>query len=193
MFPAASPVTGATLSHTALHHPPPWGRTMGRRWQPLRHYFGGHGALLLGAMHPEVMEAAQAEVDRGTHYGANHELESSGPSGRPCPKRRATLHLVGHRGDADGAAPRPRLHRQTQLLRFRSRFHGWHDHMTSGQSIWTARPRPASSTAWPERVAGRPERRGGGGAALEQHPRDRRGDHRAHRLLLRQIPDPRIS
>ena len=38
-------------------------------------YFGGHGALLLGHCHPEVMAAVHAQLDRGTHYGASHELE----------------------------------------------------------------------------------------------------------------------
>src|SRR4051795_2785012 len=38
-------------------------------------YFGGHGALLLGHNHPAVLEAMHAQLDRGTHYGACHELE----------------------------------------------------------------------------------------------------------------------
>src|SRR6266540_347120 len=38
-------------------------------------YIGGHGALLLGHCHPEVMAAVHAQLDRGTHYGASHELE----------------------------------------------------------------------------------------------------------------------
>src|SRR5205814_5204295 len=38
-------------------------------------YFGGHGALLLGHCHPEVMPAAHAQLDRGSDYGASHERE----------------------------------------------------------------------------------------------------------------------
>ena len=38
-------------------------------------YYGGHGALLLGHRHPEVMAAAHEQLDRGTHFGTCHELE----------------------------------------------------------------------------------------------------------------------
>ena len=38
-------------------------------------YFGGHGALLLGHAHPAVVEAVQAQVTRGTHWGSSHEAE----------------------------------------------------------------------------------------------------------------------
>ena len=38
-------------------------------------YVMGHGALLLGHNHPHVTEAVAAQVQRGTHYGASHELE----------------------------------------------------------------------------------------------------------------------
>src|SRR5258707_9810551 len=38
-------------------------------------YFGGHGALLLGHNHPDVLKAVHAQVDKGSHFGASHELE----------------------------------------------------------------------------------------------------------------------
>lgn len=38
-------------------------------------YLSGHGALLLGHGRPEVVQAVQEQVARGTHYGASHELE----------------------------------------------------------------------------------------------------------------------
>ena len=38
-------------------------------------YWMGHGALFLGHCHPAVVEAVQAQVARGTHFGASHELE----------------------------------------------------------------------------------------------------------------------
>src|SRR4249920_513999 len=37
-------------------------------------YSGGHGALLLGHCRPEVMAAARAALEKGTHFGANHVL-----------------------------------------------------------------------------------------------------------------------
>src|SRR5215211_4962432 len=38
-------------------------------------YWTGHGALLLGHAHPDVVAAVSEQVARGTHYGAEHELE----------------------------------------------------------------------------------------------------------------------
>src|SRR5690606_28969973 len=38
-------------------------------------YFGGHGALLLGHGHPEVLAATHAALDHGTQFGANHARE----------------------------------------------------------------------------------------------------------------------
>ena len=72
-----------------------------RKWDVDGHcyvdYFGGHGALLLGHCHPEVIEAVHAQLDRGTHFGASHEAEiewaewSCGsfprPSGCASPRR----------------------------------------------------------------------------------------------------------
>src|SRR5437588_12173090 len=38
-------------------------------------YFGGHGALLLGHTHPAITAAVADQVQKGSHYGACHELE----------------------------------------------------------------------------------------------------------------------
>src|SRR5256885_8678343 len=39
-------------------------------------YVMGHGSLLLGHNHPSVAAAVAAQLERGTHYGASHELEA---------------------------------------------------------------------------------------------------------------------
>src|SRR5512143_720006 len=38
-------------------------------------YWTGHGALLLGHAHPAIVAAVSEQMARGTHYGAEHELE----------------------------------------------------------------------------------------------------------------------
>ena len=38
-------------------------------------YWMGHGSLLLGHCHPEVVKAVRDQAERGTHYGACHPLE----------------------------------------------------------------------------------------------------------------------
>src|SRR5262245_24278606 len=37
--------------------------------------FGGHGALILGHSHPDVVRAVQQQAARATHAGGCHELE----------------------------------------------------------------------------------------------------------------------
>src|SRR2546430_11889930 len=50
-----------------------------RKWDVDGHcyvdYFGGHGALLLGHCNPQVVEAVNQQIQRGTHFGASHETE----------------------------------------------------------------------------------------------------------------------
>ena len=38
-------------------------------------YVLGHGALILGHGHPDVVAAVREQMAKGTHYGDNHELE----------------------------------------------------------------------------------------------------------------------
>jgi glutamate-1-semialdehyde 2,1-aminomutase len=38
-------------------------------------YFMGHGALILGHSHPEIVRAVQDQVARGVHFSSNHALE----------------------------------------------------------------------------------------------------------------------
>src|SRR3990170_3413075 len=50
-----------------------------RKWDVDGHeiidYVMGHGALLLGHLHPVVAKAVSEQLLRGTHYGASHALE----------------------------------------------------------------------------------------------------------------------
>jgi glutamate-1-semialdehyde 2,1-aminomutase len=100
-------------------------------------YFGGHGALLLGHSHPAVMAAAHAALEKGTHFGACHELEvrwaelitQMVPSAErvrfTSSGTEATLMALRL---ARAYTGRPKI------VRFRGHFHGWQDHMTSGHS-----------------------------------------------------------
>ena len=98
-------------------------------------YFGGHGALLLGHNNPAVTAAVQAQLERGTHFGACHELEVRWAElvRRMVPSAErvrftssgteATLMALRLARAATGRG---------KLVRFKGHFHGWHDHMTSG-------------------------------------------------------------
>jgi len=98
-------------------------------------FFGGHGSLILGHNHPSVREAIAAQLERGTHYGACHELEirwaklirdlvpSSQMVRFTSSGTEATLLAVRLARAFTG---------RSKLLRIRGHFHGWNDHMTAG-------------------------------------------------------------
>jgi glutamate-1-semialdehyde 2,1-aminomutase len=100
-------------------------------------YFGGHGALMLGHNHPKVMEAVHAALDRGTHFGACHELEVRWAE-LVCKMVPSAECVRFTSSGTEATLMALRLARaytgRSKLLRFRGHFHGWHDHMTSGYS-----------------------------------------------------------
>lgn len=109
-------------------------------------YQGGHGALLLGHCHPEVTARVAEQLARGTHYGANHELESRWAEliieMVPC----AELIRFTSSG-TEATLMALRLARagtgRGKVLRFLGHFHGWHDHVAFGVvNHWDGTPTP---------------------------------------------------
>ncbi len=118
-------------------------------------YFGGHGALLLGHNHPEVLAATEAALKRGTHFAAGHETEIEWAKlvqrMVPCAER---VRFTSSGTEAVFMAIR--LARaatgRSRVLRFKGHFHGWQDEVVAGyQSHFDASP---PSGVVPE-VAGR--------------------------------------
>src|SRR5437899_3664283 len=98
-------------------------------------YWMGHGALFPGHCHPAVVKAVQAQVARGTHLGACHELEVRWAELVnqlvPCAElTRFTMsgteatHLALRIARAFTGRPR--------ILKFTGHFHGWHDGVAIG-------------------------------------------------------------
>ncbi len=98
-------------------------------------YFGGHGSLILGHNHPDVTAAVHAALDRGTHFGCNHEAEIQWAEAVqaliPSAER---LRFTSSGTEATLMCLRlARAHTgRRKVLRFLTHFHGWHDQMTSG-------------------------------------------------------------
>lgn len=98
-------------------------------------YFGGHGALLLGHNHPDVVKAVQDQAARGTHYGSGHELEIHWGSLVkrliPCAE---LVRFTSSGTEANLMAFR--LARaftgKNKIVRFHGHFHGWQDHVAFG-------------------------------------------------------------
>ena len=111
----------------------------GRKWDvdgnEYVDYQGGHGALLLGHRHPEVMDAVSNQLSRGTHYGASHDLELAWaelvkeliPSAQ-----RVRFTSSGTEATMMAVRLARAFTGRSKLIRFRGHFHGWSDHMSFG-------------------------------------------------------------
>ena len=98
-------------------------------------YFGGHGALILGHNHPVVAEAVTAAYAKGTHFGASHALEVEWAElVRAMVPAAEKVRFTSSGTEATLMAVR--LARaftgRSKIIRFRTHFHGWHDHMAPG-------------------------------------------------------------
>lgn len=109
-------------------------------------YSGGHGALLLGHNHPAVVEAVRKQLERGTHFGACHELEvrwaESVQRLMPSAER---IRFTNSGTEATLLAMRVAraFTGRPKIMRFLGHFHGWHDHAAFGVgSHWEGTPTP---------------------------------------------------
>ncbi len=98
-------------------------------------YYGGHGSLLLGHQHPAVIAAAQAQLQKGMHFAASHELElewarlicemvPSAERVRFTASGTEATHLAMRLARAASG--------KGKIIRFQGNFHGWHDHVAFG-------------------------------------------------------------
>ena len=100
-------------------------------------YFGGHGALMLGHRNAEVEACIQEALAAGTHFGSSHHFEVDWAEAvqklMPSAER---IRFTASGTEATLLAMR--LARaftgRTRIARFRTHFHGWHDHMAFGVS-----------------------------------------------------------
>jgi glutamate-1-semialdehyde 2,1-aminomutase len=141
----AATILPGGVTHDSRHFAPfavAVDRALGpRKWTVEGHelldYWMGHGALLLGHSAPVVVAALQAQVTRGTHYGASHELELAWAE--------LILRLVPSaervRFTASGTEATLlalRLARtytgRSKVVKFQGHFHGWHDYAAYGVS-----------------------------------------------------------
>ena len=101
-------------------------------------YFGGHGALMLGHSHPVVVEAVTAQLARGTHYGASHELELEWAEliQQMIPSaQRIRFTSSGTEATMLALRMARAFTDKPVLLRFAGHFHGWHDHVAFGADL----------------------------------------------------------
>jgi glutamate-1-semialdehyde 2,1-aminomutase len=93
-------------------------------------YWSGHGALLLGHSHPDVVAAVQRQMERATHPGACHELEIEwGQLVQRLVPSAERLRFVSSGTEATLMALRLARIRtgRPRVLKFAGHFHGWND------------------------------------------------------------------
>ncbi len=94
-------------------------------------YWSGHGALLLGHSHPDIVVAVQNQIERGTHPGACHELELQwGQLVKDLIPSAEKVRFVSSGTEATLMALRlARIFTgKTKILKFHGHFHGWQDY-----------------------------------------------------------------
>lgn len=108
-------------------------------------YAMGHGALLLGHSHPEIVNATVEQMRKGTHYGAGHlgEIEWAEWVHRLVPSaERVKFTSSG----TEATMLAMRLARaytgRNRILKFAGHFHGWHDYAIPGYDPPFDRPLP---------------------------------------------------
>lgn len=106
-------------------------------------YVMGHGALLLGHNHPAVLEAARAQLERGTHFGASHEHEVAWAEEvvRLVPSAEV-VRFTSSGTEATLMALRLARARtgKPAILKFDRHFHGWHDYVAASSKYGGAAP-----------------------------------------------------
>ena len=98
-------------------------------------YYGGHGALILGHQHPEVLKAIEKQLGKGMHLAAANELEIEWA--RVISEMIPSAERVRFTSSGTEATQLAmRLARaatgKTQIVRFQTHFHGWHDQVSFG-------------------------------------------------------------
>ena len=91
-------------------------------------YKGGHGALILGHNHPDIVAAVTEQMTRGTHYAASTEIEIQWAQLVrdliPCSEK-VRFHSSGTEATMMAVRMARAYTGRTKLVKFRDHFHGW--------------------------------------------------------------------
>jgi glutamate-1-semialdehyde 2,1-aminomutase len=142
MAAAAKRIYPSGITHDARYHKPYTiyvERAEGpRKWDidgnEYIDYVGGHGAHIAGHSHPDIVNAVQQAIIRGTQLGGNtvEEVEYGNLIKElvPCAER---IRLTMSGTEATLLALRlARAHTQkSKIVQARTNFHGWHDQVAS--------------------------------------------------------------
>jgi glutamate-1-semialdehyde 2,1-aminomutase len=110
-----------------------------RKWDvdgnELLDHWMGHGALILGHNHPDVVAAVAEQIHKGTHYGACHELEVAWAEQiqRLIPSAEwVRFTMSGTESTMLAMRDARAFTGREKIIRFAGHFHGWHDYAMAG-------------------------------------------------------------
>jgi len=95
-------------------------------------FWSGHGSLLLGHSHPDIVRAVQKQMELGTHYGACHEAEIEwGRRVIDLVPSAENVRFTSSGTEATLMAIRVArlVTGRTKVIKFAGHFHGWHDQL----------------------------------------------------------------
>ena len=103
--------------------------------QRILDYFPGHGALILGHSHPDIVAAVQDQMAKGTHLSGNTELEMEWgnwvkeliPSAE-----KVRFHSSGTEADMMAIRMARAYTGKNKIIKFEDHFHGWSDYLVAG-------------------------------------------------------------
>lgn len=99
--------------------------------QKLIDYRTGHGSLLLGHSHPEIVAAVTEQIARGTHYSASTEIEIVwGELVKelvPCAEK-VRFQSSGTEATMMAFRMARSYTRKKKIIKFQKHYHGWHDY-----------------------------------------------------------------
>ena len=112
-------------------------------------YRTGHGSLLLGHNHPEVVKAVQDQMAIGTHWSASTDIEIEW--GKlvtelvPCAEK-VRFNSSGTEADMMAMRLARAYTGKSKIIRFRNHFHGWSDYAVPGWAAPSGVPDPVLDT-----------------------------------------------
>ncbi len=112
-------------------------------------YYTGHGSLILGHSHPDIVEAVTTQMARGTHLSASTDLEIRWGQAVvdlvPCAEK-VRFQSSGTEATLMAFRMVRAYTGKTKIIKFEDHFHGWHDYAMAGNSVLGGIPEETLST-----------------------------------------------
>ena len=117
--------------------------------QRLIDYRTGHGSLILGHSHPDIVAAVTGQMSKGTHYSASTELEIQWGQWVlelvPCAEK-VRFHSSGTEAVMMAFRMARAYTGKNKVIKFSDHFHGWSDYAVAGGSGMGGIPQETLST-----------------------------------------------